>query len=79
MSSVLEKITNVIPAAAGTRLRVQRASGEPYRDHVVVAWASFNNKPMEALVTLNDTGELTPLSAVRDEVEDLYIVHPGED
>lgn len=69
---------NVIPAATDTVVYVQRASAEDSTCHTVVAWASVNGGPLEALVDLNDTGELVPLSLLRKKSEDVYVDHPTD-
>lgn len=71
---------HVIPAASGTIVLVQRVPGEDsYREHRVAAWASVNGGPLEALVDVNDTGELTPMSVLRRTSEDVFTVHPRTD
>ncbi len=68
---------NVIPATLGTTAWVQRVEGESFSAHTVVAWASVNGGPLEALVDLNDTGELVPVSTLRDKAESFYTDHPS--
>lgn len=68
---------HVIPAALGTLALIQHASGERFHDYPVVAWASVNGGPLEALVDLNDTGELTPVSEIRATSTSVTIDHPS--
>lgn len=68
--------SNVIPAALGTRVSVQRVPGDLSRDHTVAAWASVNGGPLEALVDVNKTGELVPISEIRENAESVFLHHP---
>ena len=68
---------NVIPATLGTTAWVERVPGESPKLHAVVAWASVNGGPIEALVDLNDTGELVPVSTLREKSEHVYTDHPS--
>ncbi|ALG84687.1 hypothetical protein [Gordonia phthalatica] len=70
---------NVIPAALGTTAYVRRTDVAVSSTHTVVAWASVNGGPMEALIDVNGTGELTPVSELRQTTEDLFIDTPDED
>ncbi len=70
---------SVIPAALGTVAWVQRVADEPDQAHTVVAWASVNGGPVEALVDVNDTGVLTPISELRRKSENVSTSHPDED
>lgn len=67
---------NVIPAALGTKVSVQRAPGDLSRDHPVVAWASVNGGPLEALIDVNKSGVLTPISELRQTTEMVFTRHP---
>ena len=67
---------NVIPATAGTVAWVQRVPGEHHSPHTVVAWASVDGGPLEALIDHNEVGELVPMSTLRERSEDVYVAAP---
>lgn len=56
---------HIIPAALGTKACIYRVADEDPHWAPVVAWASVNGGPLEALVDVNDSGELTPISTLK--------------
>ncbi len=78
-NTVKNTYNNVIPAASGTLMRIWRVPGDRGLPYPVVAWASVNGGPLEALVDVNDTGELTPASELRGNVYQVSLCYPEID
>lgn len=63
----------MIPAQPGTVAVVTRVPGEAPSTHPVSAWARVGDR-VEALVHINGSGELTPITRLRETVESVVVV-----